>query len=118
MRKIETIKCSDTVEQSDFLSEMEMINIYGGDYGDPSNGSCGSSNGACGGNGECMQNGTCNGNSGCRSNSACSANGNCNTNSHCITFGNCSYGYDNGNGGGGSNHETIKPNEKEVHRNC
>ena len=105
-------------ENLDILSEMEMINIYGGDEGGPDNGMC-NGNGSCTYNGICMSNGTCNYNPSCSSNGGCAANSRCDINGDCAAFGVCSYGQNNdGCGGGGGEHETIKPNENEVHRVC
>lgn len=87
---------SMTIGNLDLLSEMEMLNVYGGDPGAGDNFSC-LHNGSCGNNiYECKYNGTCYNNNTCNYNEIC--NGNC-----------------TGGGGGGGG---ITENPKEENENC
>ncbi|SEM77193.1 hypothetical protein SAMN04487902_103185 [Prevotella sp. ne3005] len=62
--KKDIVKSVVTSEDS-ILSEMEMINVLGGD-GDGNN-----SNTKCSNNRDCSSNGTCEGNTGCHGNKKC-----------------------------------------------
>lgn len=91
-------------KEFDLLSEIEMINIYGGDENDPNNDWC-NNNGSCGmiPNGFCFGNGTCNSNYNCTENGGCAANSACELNGDCAAFVVCSHGHSNGGGPGGGN---------------
>jgi hypothetical protein len=70
-----------SVNNQDLLSEMEMLNVYGGGMlGD-------------GGNGYCPSNENCPNNGSCDSNKYCNENGNCPSNESCL--------YNHTCGGGG-----------------
>jgi len=62
--KKDIVKTVVTSEES-ILSEMEMINVLGGDGGGNN------SNTKCSNNKECSSNGTCEGNTGCHGNKKC-----------------------------------------------
>ena len=62
--KKDIVKTIVTSEES-ILSEMEMINVLGGDGGGNN------SNTKCSNNKDCSSNGTCEGNTGCHGNKKC-----------------------------------------------